>query len=151
MPRTTWKPDPLKRPAIACGTLVALAVAAAALGAQMERPSAHAGVPVAESLALRFHDAVDGSVRAEDGLTGAPIAKFGIGEGGFVRQAVRGLARDRRLRAIGAEPPFILSRLADGKLVLSDPETGRAIALDAFGRSNAASFAALLDHGREPK
>lgn len=151
MARTTWKPDPLKRPAMACGSLVALAVAFAAFGPKAELPRAIENSPVNERLGLRFFDSADGTVTAQNADTGATIVTLGIGEGGFVRQAMRGLARDRMLRSISDEPPFLLYRLADGKLVLSDPETGRAIALDSFGRSNAASFAAFLDHGREPK
>ncbi|MFN4273124.1 MAG: photosynthetic complex assembly protein PuhC [Aliihoeflea sp.] len=151
MARATWKPDPLKKPALACGSLVAMAIVFAAFGPKAELPRAIENSPVAESISLRFTDTDDGSVIAVDAGSGEVVASLGVGEGGFVRQAMRGLARDRMLRSISDEPPFLLSRLADGKLVLSDPETGRVIALDSFGRSNAASFAAFLDHGREPK
>jgi putative photosynthetic complex assembly protein len=151
MARATWKPDPLKRPAMACGGLIAMALVFAAFGPKAQLPRAIENSPVAQSVSLRFMDLPGGMVTAIDADTGAVITTLGIGEGGFVRQAMRGLARDRMLRSISDETPFQLVRLADGKLVLSDPETERVIALDAFGHSNAASFAAFLDHGREPQ
>ena len=151
MARATWKPDPLKRHAMACGGFITMVLAFAAFGPKAELPHALDNAPVAESLSLHFADGPNGTVIATNASTGLEITTLGIGEGGFVRQAMRGLARDRMLRSISDKEPFVLTRLADGKLVLSDPQTERVITLDSFGRSNAASFAAFLDHGREPK
>lgn len=149
MHRIAPRPDPLRKPAIAFGCLIGLTLLFAAFGPKAELPLAwERSVPV-EALALNFVDEADGGVIVVDGETGARIARLGVGEGGFVRSTMRGLARERTRRSIPREPPFLLQRLADGALVLSDPRTGKHIGLDAFGRANAASFATFLDHGRE--
>ena len=46
---------------------------------------------------------------------------------------------------IGDGPPFTLTLWRDGELSLTDTATGRAIELTAFGTTNRATFAALLD------
>jgi hypothetical protein len=66
------------------------------------------------------------------------------GEGGFIRGVMRGLARDRISRHIGAEPPFRLALSADGQLTLFDTATGRLIDLESFGQGNRDSFFDLL-------
>jgi len=66
------------------------------------------------------------------------------GTNGFVRGVLRGLARDRKLRGIGPQPPFELTRWTDGRLSLTDTATGREIELDAFGPTNVGAFARLL-------
>ena len=68
-----------------------------------------------------------------------------MGEGGFIRSAVRGLARERRRRGLGPESPFELVRWSDGRISLLDPETGRSIEVDAFGPDNARPFLELLE------
>jgi putative photosynthetic complex assembly protein len=52
--------------------------------------------------------------------------------------------RERRLRRLFADPPFVLSSHADGRLTLADPATGRSVNLEAFGPDNAGAFARLL-------
>jgi putative photosynthetic complex assembly protein len=42
----------------------------------------------------------------------------------------------------------MLTRWADGRISLEDPETGRVIELDAFGPTNGEAFAQLLTAGR---
>jgi putative photosynthetic complex assembly protein len=105
--------------------------------------SAAASASVA-SLDLRFKDQPDGSIRitraSDDGLAGTVHP----GEGGFIRGVMRGLARDRISRHIGAEPPFRLSLAQDGDLSLLDTATGRLIDLESFGEGNRASFFDLL-------
>ena len=66
------------------------------------------------------------------------------GEGGFLRGALRVMARERRMRGLGGEAPFELVGRADGRLTLLDPATGQRIDLEAFGPTNAGAFAALL-------
>jgi putative photosynthetic complex assembly protein len=63
---------------------------------------------------------------------------------GFVRGVLRGFARDRHRSGVGIEPPFLLSALVDGRMFLEDPETGRKVPLDGFGRTNAEAFARIL-------
>lgn len=98
-----------------------------------------------ESRELRFADRADGAVEVIDADSVKTIEVFSPGTHGFVRGVMRGLARERRLHEIGAQPPFRLTRWADGRLSLDDPTTGRRIDLAAFGPVNAASFAQLLN------
>lgn len=93
---------------------------------------------------LRFADRDDGAVVVIDGPTGIVTDAFAPGTNGFVRGALRGLARERKRQDIGAEPPFRLARWTDGRVTLSDPTTGRVVDLVAFGPTNAAAFTRLL-------
>ncbi len=137
--------DPMRRPALACGALVGLAILLALVGGKdysRVLPSADA---VARSARLWFSDAPGGVVIVSDAASGATVASLSPGKGGFIRVTLRSMASDRQRRGLGAEAPFSLIRTTGGKLVLSDPETGRIMALDAFGPTNAAAFAMLLD------
>jgi putative photosynthetic complex assembly protein len=93
---------------------------------------------------LRFVDRPQGGVGVFDASSGESLLVIVPGEDGFVRGVLRGLARDRRSRDIGAEPPFRLARLSDGRLLLEDVATGRRIDLAAFGPTNAGAFARFL-------
>ena len=57
---------------------------------------------------------------------------------------LRGLARERKMEAIGPTTPFRLTGYADGRLTLEDPETGRRIDIEAFGHTNLEVFSRLL-------
>jgi putative photosynthetic complex assembly protein len=102
-----------------------------------------AAVPV-EARELRFEDRADGAVAVYEGRDGRLVDLVAPGTNGFLRGALRGLARERKRQDIGVEPPFRLTRWADGRLSLEDPATGRRIDLEAFGPTNAAAFARLL-------
>lgn len=115
----------------------------------VERTNADVGL--VESRLLSFRDQADGSVRIVDASSGADVLTV-VGEkdgGGFIRGVLRGLARDRRMRGIGAEPPFELSLWQDGGLSLTDRATGRMIELGGFGPDNRAAFVKLL--AKEPR
>ncbi|UZK69550.1 photosynthetic complex assembly protein PuhC [Sphingomonas sp. S1-29] len=131
---------------------LALAMTAAFRLAQMPPTAspvlerAAAGVAAIDSRSLRFFDQADGGVLIERiGETPAVIEPGQ--QTGFVRGVMRGMARDRRMRGIGNEPPFTLTAWADGGLSLSDPSTGRIVELNGFGNDNRAAFAALLQRG----
>ena len=95
---------------------------------------------------LRFVDRADGAVVIEDVDRRTTAAIIAPGQKtGFIRGVMRGLARERRSRGIGDGPPFNLTLWRDGELSLTDMATGRAIELTAFGSTNCAAFAALLD------
>lgn len=102
----------------------------------------------AESRDLRFADRADGAVIVEDARTREVVSVLPAGNDGFVRVVMRSLARERRLRDVGAEPPFRLLRTTAGQVLLEDPATGHVIHLAAFGGPNAAAFARLLEQGR---
>ena len=94
---------------------------------------------------LRFEDRDDGSVAVLEAKDGAVVEILAPGTNGFVRGVMRGLARERRSRGIGDGPSFNLTLWRDGELSLTDNATGRTIELTAFGSTNRASFAVLLD------
>jgi putative photosynthetic complex assembly protein len=148
MSHVVRQPDPLRRPAIACGLLAGLAILFAAFAPKAQLP-APAGPPEA-SVTLRFEDQDGGIVLVSDAASGEALASLGVGEGGFVRATVRGLAAARKRNGFGDETPFELSRFADGRLQLRDPDTDRTISLFAFGHDNAAAFGAFIDQRREP-
>jgi putative photosynthetic complex assembly protein len=99
--------------------------------------------PVASS-DLRFQDEADGSIRITRAADNSYAGTVHPGEGGFIRGVMRGLARDRISRHIGAAPPFRLSLSGDGQLTLLDTATGRLLDLESFGESNRDSFFDLL-------
>jgi hypothetical protein len=60
---------------------------------------------------------------------------------------MRGLSRGRKLTGSDPDAPYRLSRLRDGRLLLTDTATGTTINLDVFGTDNAKTFAALWEQG----
>ncbi len=144
MNATAPHPDALPR-----GLLVAIAVMVVATlvgvtavrysGVSIHTPDA----PAVASRSLRFEDGADGSVAILDGQTGREVERV-QGEAGFLRGALRVLARERRMRNMGSEAAFELIARADGRLTLADPATGVRLDLESFGHTNAATFARLL-------
>jgi putative photosynthetic complex assembly protein len=144
------------RPALAmAGALVgvSLLMTAAVTFGLLEREAvpaverSNANVGEHRSRTLTFADQPDGSVRVADAATGATVASF-VDEdpgSGFIRGVMRGLARDRQMRGIGAEPPFVLTQWQDGALSLTDSATDRTVELGGFGPDNRATFARLLE------
>ncbi len=118
-------------------------VAAARLSGTSARMMIHDDAPVASRM-LRFEDRKDGSVGVLDATTAQDIAVAAPGTNGFLRGTMRGLMRTRKLGEINATEPFRLELYADGQLVLTDTIVQKPIALNAFGPSNAAVFAAFL-------
>lgn len=135
---------------IAAGALIALTIVAAAAG----RLTGFGRAPQVEAASsvqreLRFEDRADGGVAVIDAASGRLAHVLPPGHDGFVRATLRGLARERLRRGIGADVAFVLSARADGGLTLEDPAIERRIDLGAFGPTNAAAFARLLDDRKE--
>lgn len=130
---------------IAAAALVGLSLVAAAtarltgIGTTRMPPSV-----AAESRELRFVDRADGSVAVYELPDEQVVDVLAPGTNGFVRGALRGLARERKRQEIGVQPPFRLILWVDGRLSLEDPTTGRQIDLEAFGPTNREAFARLL-------
>ncbi|NWG24375.1 MAG: phosphonate-binding protein [Pseudorhodoplanes sp.] len=128
---------------IGAGALVAFAMTAAStarltgIGATRE-PQAD---PVF-TRELRFEDRRDGAVTvlADERV----IDILEPGTSGFVRNVMRGLARERLRNDGERERPFRLTKWADGRLSIEDPLTGRRVDLGAFGAANTAAFARLM-------
>jgi len=99
---------------------------------------------VVDARDLRFEDRADGAVVVLDARADRVVEVLPPGTNGFARGVLRSLARERRSHAIGAEPPFRLTRFTDGRLSLEDLATGRRIDLEAFGPTNAGVFARLV-------
>ncbi len=94
---------------------------------------------------LRFEDREDGALLVFESPENTLVYMIEPGtNSGFVRGVLRGFARERHRSGIGIEPPFLLSALVDGRMFLEDPETGRKVPLDGFGRTNAEAFARIL-------
>jgi len=94
--------------------------------------------------ALRFEDRPDGSIAVLDAQSRELVDTVAPGTNGFLRGALRGLARERKRRGIGEEPPFLLAARADGRLTLDDTATQRQVDLKSFGPTNAEAFQRLL-------
>jgi putative photosynthetic complex assembly protein len=95
-------------------------------------------------LELRFTDRADGAVVVEDARWGETLEVIAPGTNGFVRGVLRGMARERKRQNIGVQPPFRLTRWADGRLSLDDPSTGRHVDLEAFGPTNSGAFVRMM-------
>jgi putative photosynthetic complex assembly protein len=94
---------------------------------------------------LRFEDREDGALLVFEAPENTLVYLIEPGSNsGFVRGVLRGFARERHRSGVGIEPPFLLSALVDGRMFLEDPETGRRVPLDGFGRTNAEAFARIL-------
>jgi len=138
-------PDTMPRgPLLLIGALLLAALAGVAgvrlSGTEIREPDAAA---VAQR-SLRFEDRRDGSVAVIDARNGLQIESI-HGEAGFLRGALRAMARERRKQGLGAGRAFELIARADGRVTLSDPATGERVDLESFGPTNAGVFARLLD------
>ncbi len=85
-------------------------------------------------------------VTVTDAHSGAVVRTIPAGQDNFIRGALRGLNRDRLPRQVTPDTPYRLILWDDGRLTLSDTGTGHRVLLDAFGATNAAAFAKLLDN-----
>ncbi len=102
-----------------------------------------------EQITLYFIDQPNGDVAVVDASNNLEIHRLTIGEGGFMRSVVRGLARERRAAGEGPEVPFKLAVWQTGLVSLIDPVTNRTIELSAFGPDNVMAFTQLLPGTRD--
>ncbi len=140
---------PFPRPLVlSLAALIGLSLIAT-LGSQVtgfgtvEMPPAQA----VQSRDLQFVDRAIGGISILDAETGEEIAVLEPGTNGFIRGVMRGFARERRSHGVGRKPPFTVTRWSDGRLSITDRQTGRRVELDAFGPDNAGVFARLLIAG----
>jgi putative photosynthetic complex assembly protein len=91
-------------------------------------------VAVLDSRQLLFRDA----------RTREPLEPI-VGESGFARGVLRGLAQARLRQGGTSAEPFELRAESAGSLRLLDPVTGRTVDLTVFGPANAAVFQSYLN------
>jgi putative photosynthetic complex assembly protein len=127
---------------------LAMVVLARVTGYQPAKPPVSVAV---DSHDLRFQDRADGAVLVYASEDDRLVDVLAPGTNGFVRGVLRGLVRERRADRVGAEPPFRLTRWADGRLSLDDPSTGRHVDLEVFGPTNSGAFAQILIASAQPK
>ena len=94
---------------------------------------------------LLFIDGPRGRIDVLDAQTQVTLAVYESGEGSFLRGIVRSLVRERRVRDLDPGGAFNLALLDNGSLVISDPDTGYWMALEAFGVDNRRLFAEILE------
>jgi putative photosynthetic complex assembly protein len=145
---TTRTKDPHAKAALACGGMIAVALALAFFGRHPPTIVTIDPAAVSRSLDLAFRDLPDGSVMVVDATTGQDIQVIAPGGGGFVRVTMRSYARERMQRGLSDATPFHLAEMTDGTVFLQDRLTGRTMHLNAFGPANVGAFRAILDHGR---
>ena len=102
-----------------------------------------------QSLSLRFDDQQNGSVLVRRASDKTVIYTIAPETNGFMRATLRGLAQERRRSGIDDTTPFLLTRWSDGRMSLDDVTTGRDVALEAFGETNAGAFARLFVSGEQ--
>ena len=137
---------------LAAAAMIGFAVAASLYShsSGVGRVEMQDGAPY-QVLQLAFDDKPNGAVDVRDASRGDVIYVVDPGKGGFLRAALRTMARARMRDDIGRETPFRLTRWSDGTVSLDDPTTGRSIGLDAFGPDNAGAFAQLFKKREETK
>jgi len=111
------------------------------------------GVPPAEAVAVDSRDVIfidqeDGGVLVLEAGSRARIDVLSPGTYGFVRGAMRALAREHRGLERGADAPFRLTAWNDGRVTLDDLTTQARIELKAYGPTNAEAFSRLLTVGK---
>lgn len=131
--------------ALLLASIVLAGVARSSRLAEAERATATATAP--QSIDVRFEDRAGGALAVLDARTGVELHVVAPATNGFVRGVLRGMFRTRKLEAMSKEAVFRLSREADGRLSLVDPESGRRVDLDSFGPTNSESFATILEAG----
>ena len=106
-------------------------------------PPQQTALPVSSADVL-FVDGPRGRIDVLNAKTQMTLAVFESGEGSFLRGILRSLVRERSVRDLHSGGTFSLSLLDNGSLVISDPDTGYWMALEAFGVDNRGLFADIL-------
>jgi putative photosynthetic complex assembly protein len=130
---------------IAAGVLIVFALAVTFYGRTTDVGVVHMPAMQAyQTVRLHFVEQDDGGIAINDASDGAALAQIAPGANGFLRSMMRGLVRARNRNNIGPEAPFTLTRWANGTMSLTDETTGRRIDLDAFGATQAETFAKIF-------
>ncbi|MEM7694030.1 MAG: photosynthetic complex assembly protein PuhC [Pseudomonadota bacterium] len=122
---------------------VGLSVVVVAVAALMDERSVLPARPdnARQVASITFADGPDGGILIVSGDQTLALAPDGHG---FIRGVLRALARERTIRDLPRNSPFVLSEASDGAFAIADPLSGTRIDLRAFGRDNTHAFAALM-------
>jgi putative photosynthetic complex assembly protein len=123
--------------------VVILLIGSARLAGYRPSPS----IPAEPALAMRelsVEDSTEGSVIVRDAKTGETIASYKRGEGSFFRATLRTLVHDRLHKGFSLKGNFRLENHSGNRLFLIDEVSGKTLAMNAFGPTNTAVFAALM-------
>ncbi len=131
---------------VSAGLLILMAIGLVIVGDELPQPA-----PMPESVVVSSHDVrlrtlEDGSIQPVL-IDGTRLPTIKAESAGFVSGVIRGLSRGRKLTGSDPDAPYRLSRLRDGRLLLTDTATGTTINLDVFGSDNAKTFATLWQQG----
>lgn len=100
--------------------------------------------PVQAEAALILHaDATTGEARVFR-ADGTLLVALSADEGGFIAGVQRVIARERTKHRVAQDAPILLQAFTNGRMAITDPETGFRADLMGFGVSNAEAFARLL-------
>lgn len=124
------------------GVSIAFALLVTVLARFVGAPFSDEPGAVQWQLTLHFEDRSNGDVAVIDSGSQFEIARY-VGEQGFVRGALRALARERKRSLFGPEQPFELTGYINGRVTLRDPSTGMRLNLESFGPENSAMFSRL--------
>jgi putative photosynthetic complex assembly protein len=124
------------------GGTAALRLAGAPPAGSQPQTATRGGV----SRELRFADLPDGGVAVLDASSNARVATLAPGSNGFLRGALRGLARERRRRGAAVDGPLRLVAWDDGDLTLQDPSIGITLDIGSFGSDNDRAFRRFLSN-----
>nr|WP_294506977.1 photosynthetic complex assembly protein PuhC [uncultured Rhodopila sp.] len=138
--------EDVPRPAlIAIGCVVALSIAAAAVGRLTGATETTITAAPVLSRDLLFQDRPNGAIAVFDAKDPAtPIAIVPPETNGFLRGTMRGLAQQRIRQDADLGIPFRLTEWADSRLTLEDLATHRMLDLEAFGATNEGAFLKLI-------
>lgn len=144
-PRRNWLAYPTL-PLAAAASLVIFALVGVALLQVGDRDNGATQVTanIIAEVRLTFRDRDDGAVLVVNADSGDLIDVLEPGTNGFLRSTMRTFVRERKAVHLGNETPFALQQTEAGRLLLTDPATGREVDLIAFGKTNAEAFRRFL-------
>ncbi len=131
---------------LSAALLVLAAITLVVVGEDLPQAGAPAAAAVVSSHDVRLHSREDGAI-VPVLADGTRLPAIRAENAGFVSGVIRGLSRGRKLSGSDPDAPYRLSRLRDGRLLLTDTATGTSIDLDVFGSDNARTFALLWEQG----
>ncbi|MEL7202780.1 MAG: photosynthetic complex assembly protein PuhC [Pseudomonadota bacterium] len=75
---------------------------------------------------------------------GSVLVELAPQDGGFIAGVNRVIVRERTKHRVAQGAPILLQAFENGRMAITDPETGWSADLMGFGETNAAAFARLL-------